>query len=86
MLSKSIINLFSNPFFMKGILPDGLNTYLGLTVALAPTFASWFGYAPTPEFNSDFQSTVLAVITLIGTVYAAYGKLRHQLPTWFKKV
>lgn len=70
---------------MKGLLPDGMNTYLGLAVALAPTFASWFGYAPTPEFNGQFEEAALAVLTIVGTLYAVYGKMRHQIPTWFKK-
>ena len=71
---------------MKGFLPDGLNTYAGLIVAFTPMIAGWFGYAPTPEFNGQLESTVLAWITAIGGIYALYGKARHDLPKWFSKV
>lgn len=70
---------------MKALLPDGLNTYAGLIVAFAPTIFSWFGYAPTPEFNEQLQPTILAVVSILGGIYAVYGKMRHQIPTWFKK-
>lgn len=70
---------------MKGLLPDGLNTYVGIIAAFAPTVLSWFGYAPTPEFNEQLQPTIMALVTLAGVAYAFYGKARHQIPTWFKK-
>lgn len=70
---------------MKGLLPDGMNTYTGLIVGFTPIIASMFGYSPTPEFNDQLEPTILALISLVGAVYAFYGKARHQIPTWFKK-
>lgn len=68
------------------MFPIGSNTYIGLVVALAPTILSWFGYAPTPEFNSQFSSELSAILTLLGGVYAVYGRLRATTPGWFAKI
>jgi len=68
------------------MFPNGTNTYAGIIVALAPTILSWAGFAPTPEFNNEFAGTLSAIITLVGGAYAIYGKLRHQIPTWVKKI
>lgn len=71
---------------LPALLPSGWNSYAGLAVAFAPMIASFFGYAPTPEFNGQLESTVLAWITALGGLYALYGKARHDLPKWFRKV
>lgn len=71
---------------LPAILPDGANTYAGLIVALAPLFMSWAGFAPTPEFNANFANALMGVVTIVGAAYTLYGKLRHQIPTWVKKI
>lgn len=67
------------------MFPEGTNTLIGIVVALAPTVLSWFGYAPTPAFDAEFSSAFMAILTLVGGLYAAWGRLRANVPGWFAK-
>ena len=64
---------------------NGLNTYIGIAVAVAPSIAHLFGFSVTPQFNTDFGDTVAAVVTLLGTAFAVWGRLRASTPGWFAK-
>lgn len=70
---------------LPAILPDNLNTYAGIITFAAPFVASIFGYAPTPSFDADLPEAITAVAMLLGSAYALYGKLRHQIPHWFTR-
>lgn len=65
---------------------DGLNTLLGIAIAFAPTAATYFGYQTSPNFTGDATEILAAIVTVIGTVYAIYGRLRASSPGWFAKV
>jgi len=64
---------------------EGTNTYIGLFMAMAPLILSWFGITPTPAFNEQFPAVASAIITLLGTAYAIYGRARATMPGWFAK-
>ena len=67
------------------MFPDGMNTYIGIVVAFAPTLLSWLGYTPTPAFSEEFPQTLSAIITVLGTAYAVYGRARAQASGWIAK-
>jgi hypothetical protein len=61
---------------------EGLKTYIGLAVTVAPLVLSLFGYAPTPAFNEQFPEAVMGIISIAGAIFAAYGRLKAQTPGW----
>jgi len=67
------------------MLPNGMNTYAGLLVAVAPLILGLFGLTPTPSFNEQLPNTIAAVVEILGLVYALYGRMRAQTPGWFVK-
>jgi hypothetical protein len=67
------------------MLPSGMNTYVGLLVAIAPVVLSLFGIAPTPSFNEQLPNTIAEVVQIIGLLYAFYGRATAQVPGWFAK-
>ena len=67
------------------MFPSGSNTYIGLIVTVAPLVLSLFGFAPTPAFNEQFPNEIAAIVSLIGAVYATYGRLKASTPGWFAK-
>lgn len=67
------------------MFPNGTNTYIGIIASILPLFLSLFHIVPTPAFNAQFPETAMAFISLLGAVYAFYGRARATIPGWFAK-
>lgn len=60
---------------------NGYKTFLGLAIAVAPSVATMFGYHTSPNFEGDVTEIVSAVVALIGTAIAIYGRIVAKGPT-----
>lgn len=56
------------------MLPNGLNTYAGILVAVLPSILSIFGVQVVSA--EELNTMMMEIITLIGGVYAVYGRAR----------
>jgi hypothetical protein len=70
---------------MPAFFPDGWNTIIGILVAATPIVASFFGYHTSPNFQGDAVEIGSAVVSVIGSVYALYGRVRAAVPGWFAR-
>lgn len=61
---------------------NGLKTYIGVLIAIAPSIANLFGYDLAPTFGEEFASLAEEIITLIGASLAIYGRAVAQTPGW----
>lgn len=64
---------------------EGSRTYLGLAIAFAPSVATMFGYETSPNFEGDATELLAALVQLIGTALAVYGRFVAKGPTLFTK-
>lgn len=64
---------------------NGLKTYTGCIIALAPAIASRFGYDLSPVFGEEFSALLEDVWTIAGIALAMYGRAVAQVPGWFAK-
>lgn len=62
------------------MLPNGINTYTGLIIAILPVILGLLGITPTPAFNAELPELVAAIVQVIGLAYAAYGRARIVTP------
>lgn len=64
---------------------DGIKTLLGIALTLAPMVATMFGYDTSPDFQGDASELSAALVVLIGSAIAIYGRVKAKGPTWFQK-
>ena len=64
---------------------EGSKTYIGLAIAFAPSVATVFGYETSPNFEGDATELLSALVQLIGTAIAVYGRFVAKGPTLLKK-
>lgn len=62
---------------------NGLKTYIGIIIAVAPTLASLFGFNLSPTFGDQFTAAATDIITLLGAGLAIYGRLKAEVPGWW---
>lgn len=63
----------------------GYKTLIGAVIAAAPALAGMLGYSVSGSFGAEATQAVDAIITLIGSAIAIYGRLVAQTPGWFSK-
>ena len=56
------------------MLPNGVNTYAGIAVALLPTILGLFGIHVVS--TEALNTSIMDILTLIGGEYAIYGRAR----------
>lgn len=64
---------------------EGSKTYIGLAIAFAPSIATMFGYQTSPNFEGDATELLSALVQLIGTAIAVYGRFVAKGPTLVTK-
>lgn len=64
---------------------DGAKTILGIVIAFAPSIATLFGFDTSPDFTGDATEIVSAVIALLGSALAIYGRAKAKGPMWFTR-
>lgn len=64
---------------------NGLKTFLGIAITVAPMVATLFGYHTSPSFTGDATEVSAAVVSLVGAALALYGRLVANTPGWFAK-
>ena len=63
------------------MLPNGLNTYAGIIVTVLPAILSLFGIHIVQQ--DQFNALVMDGISLLGALYAFYGRARATTPGIF---
>lgn len=64
-------------------MPNGLNTYCGIIVTVLPAILSLFGIHIVQQ--DQFNALVMDGISLLGALYAFYGRARATTPGIFAK-
>lgn len=64
---------------------SGYKTLIGAVIAALPSVATLFGFETSPDFTGQATEIAGAIVTLVGTAFAVYGRLVAQAPGWFSK-
>ena len=64
---------------------SGYKTIIGAVIAAIPSIATLFGFETSPDFTGQATEIAGAIVTLLGTVLAIYGRVVAVAPGWFAK-